>query len=96
MPLTTPIESVQAALADDGSAMFAAFGTSAVAALVPPARTPSTSTRSKHLRPLMITTAAVAAASVLTVGSASAAGQNRPTPAMSRPQVANGPAVPAP
>lgn len=78
VPLTTPIESVTTALADDGTTMFAAFGVSPVAAFVPAA--PSSSTRSWHLRPLVITTAAVAAASVLTVGSASAAGQNRPEP----------------
>lgn len=79
VPLTTPIESVTTALADDGTTMFAAFGVSPVAAFVPAGPSPSP-TRSWHLRPLVITTAAVAAASVLTVGSASAAGQNRPEP----------------
>jgi len=91
VPLTTPIQSVQTALSDDGSAMFAAFGTAA-AAFVPPAAP----ARSRHLRPFVITATAVAAASVLTVSSASAAGQNRIETPVSRPQVANGPAVPTP
>ena len=95
VPLTTPIHSVQTALADDGSTMFAAFGTTAAAAFVP--STPAAShARSRHLRPFVITTAAVAAASVLTVGSASAASQTRVTPSVSRPQVTNGSSVPAP
>ena len=93
VPLTTPIRSVPAALADDGSALFATFG--AAAAFVPASPAPSHS-RSRHLRPFVITTAAVAAASVLTVGSASAASQNRVTPSVTRPLVANGSAVPAP
>ena len=94
VPLTTPITSVPSALADDGSAVFETFGSRAMAAFVP--ATPSTHSRSWHLRPFVITTAAVAAASVLTVGSASAAGQNHVTPSVSRPLVANGSAVPAP
>jgi anti-sigma factor RsiW len=79
VPLTTPIKSVTTALADDGTTMFAAFGVTPAAAFVPTAPT-STTSRSWHLRPLVITTAAVAAASVLTVGSASASGQTRIDP----------------
>jgi anti-sigma factor RsiW len=74
VPLTTPIQSVSAALADDGTSMFAAFGAGSAAAFVPPAA--PIGNRSWHLRPFVITTAAVAAASVLTVGSAGAASQS--------------------
>lgn len=88
VPLTTPIQSVPTAMDSDGTTMFASFGVTPVAAFVPSAAPLGssaplgTSTRSWHLRPLVITTAAVAAASVLTVGSASASGQIRvPVPA---------------
>ena len=77
VPLTTPIQAVPTALAEDGTTMFASFGVTTAAAFVP-AAPPTTTARNWHLRPLVITTAAVAAASVLTVGSsASASGQNR-------------------
>jgi len=96
VPLTTPIQSVTTALADDGTTMFAAFGVTPAAAFVPAA--PHAANRSWHLRPLVITTAAVAAASVLTVGSASAAGQNRTVEPVTQQVVSRdaGTAVPAP
>jgi hypothetical protein len=76
VPLTTPIRTAPTALAEDGSTVFATFGTTSLgsnsmAAFVP-AEIPRAG-RSRHLRPFVITTAAVAAAGVLTVGSASAA-----------------------
>jgi hypothetical protein len=97
VPLTTPIQSVETALADDGSAMFASFGVSTMAAFVP-TTAPVTTSRSWHLRPLVITTAAVAAASVLTVSSASAAGQIRTNEPVSQQVVSRDArtAVPAP
>jgi len=94
VPLTTPIQSVSTALADDGTTMFASFGVTAAAAFVP--SPPTHTNRSWHLRPLVITTAAVAAASVLTVGSASAAGQNRVEPAQQVVSRDIGSPVPAP
>lgn len=97
VPLTTPIQSVETALADDGSTMFASFGVTTMAAFVP-AAAPTGPARSWHLRPLVITTAAVAAASVLTVGSASATGQNRMNEPVSQQVVSRDArtAVPAP
>lgn len=79
VPITTPIKTLPTALAEDGTTMFATFGSMATAAFVPT----STPSRSRHLRPLVVTTAAVAAAGVLTVSSAATAGGAR-YPANSR------------
>ncbi|MCW2494309.1 hypothetical protein [Jatrophihabitans sp.] len=83
VPITTPLPAITTALADDGSTMFATFGAATMAAFVPTESTHSHS-RMRHLRPFVITTAAVAAAGVLTVGSASASGARVETP-VSRP-----------
>jgi hypothetical protein len=100
VPLTTPLQAAPTALADDGTTMFASFGVTAAAAFVSsaPAVSHSASARTWHLRPLVITTAAVAVASVLTVGSTSAAGQNRSVTPASRSVLTRdaGTAVPAP
>ncbi|MDP9094677.1 MAG: zf-HC2 domain-containing protein [Actinomycetota bacterium] len=94
VPATTPIEHVPAALGQDGSAMFAAFGTMMMpsAALAPsPPAAPSTSAppaapalRTHRIRPIVMTAAAVATAGVLAVGSAASAGGNSSEPARQR------------
>jgi hypothetical protein len=91
VPITTPIQTVPTALAEDGSTMFAAFGSNQMAAFVPRTRSTDaagsgTPSLMRHLRPFVITTAAVAAAGVLTVGSASASGA-RVENTVSRPQL---------
>ena len=79
VPATTPIRTVPSAVGPDGSTMFSSFGSMATAALVPP-QIPSRRTRA--VRPFALTTAVVAVASVLVVGSGSvgASSQDRPTP----------------
>jgi hypothetical protein len=84
VPVTTPIRSVPTAIAPDGSAMFAAFGTMATAALVPPS---GVMHRSRRLGPFVLTAAAVAAAGVLAVassGGATASQQEPSSPGQAR------------
>jgi anti-sigma factor RsiW len=85
VPVTTPLRNVPSAVAEDGSTMFAAFGTLANAAFVPAVATPKSGLRGKHIHPLFFTTAAVAAAGVLTVASASSASGSRLGPQQTRP-----------
>ena len=60
VPTTTPIRTVPTTIDSDGTMMFASFG---AAALVPEPR------RERNLRPFMSTTAVMAVAAALTVGS---------------------------
>lgn len=69
LPDTTPIGTVPATLAPDGSAMFAAFGTMAAAALVPSRPAPSTTPWTRKAAPFALTAAALTAASVVAIGS---------------------------
>lgn len=66
VPATTPINVVPATIGPDGSAMFAAFGTMASAALVAPARG---SSRQHRIPPVVLTVAAVAAAGLVAFSS---------------------------
>lgn len=79
VPTTTPIRTVPSAVGPDGATMFASFGSMAAAALVAPH---GPSRRTRAVRPFALTTAAVAVASVLVVGSGSvgASSQDRPAP----------------
>jgi anti-sigma factor RsiW len=92
VPATTVIGSVPAALAPDGSAMFASFGALAGAALVPAVTSTITDTasaphRARRMGPFVLTAAAVAVAGVLAVassGSAAASRQEPVSPAQAR------------
>jgi anti-sigma factor RsiW len=111
LPATTPINStatnaVPAAIASDGSALFAAFGTMASAALVPPVEaapivgpTEAEAVRwrpTRRMTPLLLTAAAVAATGVFAVASSSLAaapsGPVNPELARVVPVGADGPA----
>jgi hypothetical protein len=82
VPSDTPITTPPTALAPDGSAVFAAFGTAAAFAPTAPTApdaTTATST-SRRVRPFVLTAAAVAAAGAVVVSAAGAAsGQHRTT-----------------
>ncbi|PZS33392.1 MAG: hypothetical protein DLM58_07895 [Pseudonocardiales bacterium] len=65
VPTTTPIDVTPTAIGPDGSAMFAAFGTLASAALVPAKPDDG---RQHRVSPVLLTAAAIAAAGLLAVG----------------------------
>ena len=81
VPATTPIN-VPATIGPDGSVMFAAFGTMTSAALVAPMRNDG---RQHHISPVVLAAAAVAAASLLAVGSTGQASAQKWQPIRSAP-----------
>lgn len=78
VPSTTPIRQVPTTVDDDGTVMFASFGTAA-AFVAPP---PSENRRHWPRNPFVTTTAVVAAAAAITAGSAVAL-HDRSTPSQS-------------
>jgi hypothetical protein len=77
VPVTTPLTAVPGTVSADGTAMFATFGamhSMGGAALVAPARpVGEPAHRSRHVLPMVATAAAVVAAGVVAVGSATPA-----------------------
>jgi anti-sigma factor RsiW len=81
VPTTTPINVVPTAIGPDGSAVFAAFGTTTAAALVPPKR----DERQHRVSPVLLAAAAVAAASLFAVGGTGQASAQKWKPMQSGP-----------
>ncbi|HJQ44510.1 MAG TPA: hypothetical protein VJ831_15580 [Jatrophihabitantaceae bacterium] len=82
LPDTTPLDVAPATIAPDGSAMFATFGSMSVAALAPASSAQSRAGSATLLRkagPIALTAAALAAASVVAIGSAAHANRSGPT-----------------
>jgi anti-sigma factor RsiW len=84
VPSTTPISRTPCAIGPDGSAMFAAFGTIASAALVPPEQDDG---RQHRVRPALLAALAVAAVGALAVGSTGQTHAQKWTPAPTGPGV---------
>jgi anti-sigma factor RsiW len=82
VPATTPINSTPTAIAPDGSAVFAAFGTLSTAALVPPT---ANETRQHRARPMLLTAAAIVTLGAFAFGSTGQASAQKWQPIPSGP-----------
>lgn len=82
VPSTTPLNVVPTAIGPDGSAMFAAFGTTTPAAAVPPKPDDG---RRHRVSPVILAAAAVAAVSLFAVGGTGQASAQKWKPMRSGP-----------